>query len=261
MNGNGQNLRFVIAAALALASATTGAKTTGNNASVVGEQLKHSRVIVGGDAIVGGDRSKIRRTDVIVGGDRSTARSPGVITGGDAIVGGDRSKIRRTDVIVGGDRATVKRADVIVGGDIQAPKNALLVGPIDAVDQLAGTVSALGRTFKASPDKVSVIANKIGSGGLPMVAVLGAAKNDGTLAPKSMVLLNASYVPGATKVLLKGNVTSVDRASGKLSIGKQLVDYSSVLSSADVAISVGTIVTVVGTQPLSQGLILADAIR
>ncbi|MCX6834115.1 MAG: hypothetical protein NTW07_03100, partial [candidate division Zixibacteria bacterium] len=95
MNGNGQNLRFVIAAALALASATTGAKTTGNNASVVGEQLKHSRVIVGGDAIVGGDRSKLKRPsvitggDAIVGGDRFTARNPGVITGGDAIVGGD----------------------------------------------------------------------------------------------------------------------------------------------------------------------------
>ena len=141
------------------------------------------------------------------------------------------------------------------------PKNALLVGPIDAVDQLAGTVSALGRTYKASPDKISVIANKIGSGGVPMVAVLGAAQKDGTLAPRSMVFLDASYVPGATKVLLKGNVTSVDRTSGKLAIGKQLVDYSSVLSRADVAISVGTLVTVVGTQPLSNGLILADTIR
>ena len=94
-----------------------------------------------------------------------------------------------------------------------------------------------------------------------MVAVLGAAQKDGTLAPRSMVFLDASYVPGATKVLLKGNVTSVDRTSGKLAIGKQLVDYSSVLSRADVAISVGTLVTVVGTQPLSNGLILADTIR
>ena len=151
--------------------------------------------------------------------------------------------------------------DAIIGGDIRVPKNVLLVGPIDAVDPLEGTVSALGRTFKASPDMVSVIANKIGGGGLPMVAVLGAAQQDGTLAPRSMVFLNASYAPGATKVLLKGNVTSVDHASGKLTIGKQLVDYSSALSSADVAISVGTLVTVVGTQPLSQGLILADAIR
>ncbi len=94
-----------------------------------------------------------------------------------------------------------------------------------------------------------------------MVAVLGAAQKDGTLAPRSMVMLNASYVPGATKVLLKGKVTSVDSASGKLAIGKQVVDYSSVLSKADVAISVGTLVTVVGTQPLAKGLILADAIR
>jgi hypothetical protein len=60
---------------------------------------------------------------------------------------------------------------------------------------------------------------------------------------------------------LKGQVTSVDSASGKLAIGKQVVDYSSLLSKGDVAISIGTRVTVVGTQPLAKGLILADAIR
>ena len=81
------------------------------------------------------------------------------------------------------------------------------------------------------------------------------------MATKSMVMLNASYVPGATKVLLKGQVTSVDSASGKLAIGKQVVDYSSLLSKGDVAISIGTRVTVVGIQPLAKGLILADAIR
>ena len=94
-----------------------------------------------------------------------------------------------------------------------------------------------------------------------MVAVLGALQKDGALAAKSMVMLDASYVPGATKVLLKGKVTSVDSASGKLSVGKQVVDYSSLLSKSVVAISAGMTVTIVGTQPLARGLVLADAIR
>ena len=129
------------------------------------------------------------------------------------------------------------------------------------MDTRSGVVSVFGRAFKASPDKVSAIANKIGGGEQPMVAVLGALQKDGSLSAKSMVILDASYVPGATKVLLKGKVTSVDSASGKLSVGKQLVDYSSVLSKSDVAFAVGMSITVVGTQPLAEGLILADAIR
>ena len=218
MNGNGQRLRFVIAAVLALASAAAGAKSTANYSSVAAGQMKRPGVITGGDAIIGGDRAKAKR--------------PGVITGGDAII----------------------------GGDIRAPKNALLVGPIDAVDALAGTVSTLGRTFKASSDNVFAIANKIGGGNQPMVAVLGLTQKDGTVAAKSMVMLDVAYVPGATKVLLKGHVTSVDSRSGQLAIGKQIVDYSGMLSKAGGAISVGTRVTVVGTQPLAKGVILAEAI-
>ncbi len=63
------------------------------------------------------------------------------------------------------------------------------------------------------------------------------------------------------KYLLKGKVTSVDSASGKLTLGKQVVDYSDLLSKGSVSVSVGTLLTVVGIQPLADGLILANAIR
>ncbi len=52
-----------------------------------------------------------------------------------------------------------------------------------------------------------------------------------------MLVLDAPYVPGATKVLLKGKVTSVDSASGKLTLGKQVVDYSDLLSKVNVRLS------------------------
>jgi hypothetical protein len=69
------------------------------------------------------------------------------------------------------------------------------------------------------------------------------------------------YVAGASKVLLKGKVTSVDTATGTLTIGKQVVDYTNLLADANVSYSVGTILTIVGTQPVLNGMLLANEIR
>ena len=63
------------------------------------------------------------------------------------------------------------------------------------------------------------------------------------------------------KVLLKGVVTSVDSTTGTLTIGKQLVDYTNLLADENPSYSVGTVLTIVGTQPVLNGTVVADEIR
>jgi hypothetical protein len=58
---------------------------------------------------------------------------------------------------------------------------------------------------------------------------MGKPGKDGTLAASSMLMLGDPYVAGATRVFLKGKVASLDSANGKLTIGKQVVDYSAVV--------------------------------
>ena len=136
-----------------------------------------------------------------------------------------------------------------------------MVGPIDSVDVKAGTLKILGQTFRADAKKAAAIAANLSGGAQPVVSVLGAPKNDGSLAATTMLVFESSYVPGATKVLLTGKVSSVNHADAKLTIGKQVVDYSSLLAKANVAISVGALVTVIGSQPVSLGEVLAETVK
>ena len=81
--------------------------------------------------------------------------------------------------------------------------------------------------------------------------------------PNKRFLYAANELPPPEAGGPTGAVTafSIDAASGKLNIGKQVIDYSSVLSSGNTAVSLGALVTVVGTQPQAHGLILADSVH
>jgi hypothetical protein len=256
MNGKGQILRFAIAVALSLAGATAVAKNASSN------------VIIGGDTevIIGGDRQKSASTDVIIGGDRQKSASTDVIIGGDrqrtastdVIIGGDRQRTASTDVIIGGDRQKSASNDVIIGGDNRALRNALAVGPVETVDRSSKTFRILGQSYKAvgSIDSFAALADS-----QQLVAVIGDEKSVGGLSPKAVLKLNETYVPGSTKVMLKGKVGSVNAAMGTLMIGRQVIDFTSVLSSTGVTPVAGEVIAVVGIQPVSGGLILASEIR
>jgi hypothetical protein len=66
------------------------------------------------------------------------------------------------------------------------------------------------------------------------------------------------YVPGATKVVVSGRVSGVDSGVGVMRIGNVSVDINS--ATYDKAPSLGSVVLVVGTQPVRHGAVLAEKI-
>jgi hypothetical protein len=76
-----------------------------------------------------------------------------------------------------------------------------------------------------------------------------------------MLKLNSPYVAGETRILLRGKVTSVDYATGHMTVGRQSVDFSALLANAVVNVAVGQTVSVVGTQPAAKSIVLATSVR
>ena len=183
-----------------------------------------------------------------------TRPSYAVITGSDVITGGDRQKVKRAPSVITG-------SDVITGGDRLALKNAIAIGPIDSIDASAGTLKVLGQTYSAGADRTGALEFQLRGGVKPLVAIIGKPGKGGTLAANSMLMLADSYVAGATRVFLKGKVASLDSTNGKLTIGKQVVDYSAVVGQSDATVAVGAVLTVIGTQPVAAGEVLAETVR
>jgi hypothetical protein len=93
-----------------------------------------------------------------------------------------------------------------------------------------------------------------------LVAVIGDAKSPGGLTPKAVLKLKETYVAGSTQVMLKGKVSSVNGLTGTLTIGRQIVDFTAVLSGSGRVPAAGDTLAVRGIQPANGGVILASEI-
>ncbi len=76
-----------------------------------------------------------------------------------------------------------------------------------------------------------------------------------------MFVLADEYVAGASHVALRGKITSIDYSLGRLTIGKQVVDFNAVLSDKTPAVTTGKTILVIGTQPSAHGVLQATQIR
>jgi hypothetical protein len=93
------------------------------------------------------------------------------------------------------------------------------------------------------------------------VAVLGQPAVAGYLLAERVVLLSAEYVPGASRVLIKAVIDSVDTSIARATVAGLSVDYATTLSSsAQIAIAGGSVVEVSGIQPVASGVMLADEV-
>jgi hypothetical protein len=141
-------------------------------------------------------------------------------------------------------------------------RKVVAIGPVRSVDLKAGTVAVLGQTYKAAPNspQLNSWANELLSGRQPFVLVSGKVSSQGVRA-KGISKLAGEYVAGATTVALRGKITSVNSLVGQLRVGKQLVDYSAVLSSRTLDLRVGSTVLVVGLQPTADGVVVAQSLK
>jgi hypothetical protein len=71
----------------------------------------------------------------------------------------------------------------------------------------------------------------------------------GSIANPRIQALEIPYVAGVSEVVLTGSVRAVDRATGRVVVNRQIVDYSALLETGAAAMRVGNVVTVRGTMP------------
>ena len=126
----------------------------------------------------------------------------------------------------------------------------MLSGPVEFIDSTAGTFTSLGQVVYASQQTLAKMQNG------DFVAVLGTVIGPGHLYADQVARYSKSYIPGASKVLVTGLPTSIDKFTGVATIGGIKVDYTSALvtgvhpGSGEIAFS--------GIQPSSQGIIVSS---
>jgi hypothetical protein len=89
------------------------------------------------------------------------------------------------------------------------------------------------------------------------VAVLGYLTAADKIVVTSIRDIPELYVAGASGVTITGKISAVNPALGIFVIGRQVVDYTSMLGSGQPSFAVGSIVRITGIQPVGGGVILA----
>ena len=141
----------------------------------------------------------------------------------------------------------------------------LAIGPVEQVNLKSSTIVVLGQTYHVgSPAQISdratgsvVALSSLTPGTL--VAVDGTESASGKTAIQNVVRLAGLDVPGATQLLVTG-VVSAESKTGQVRIGNLRVDINATLTSDSQQPTVGQLVQIVGTQPTSRGLFLAQGI-
>ena len=147
-----------------------------------------------------------------------------------------------------GAAATVGYAAVGGGG---AKEELLLIGPVEAVNSIQTRAVVLGQKISIAPSEGVAVGNA--------VAVYGTESADGTITA-TKVVSEGLYVPGATSVFLVGVVQKVQAAVGHVVVNGLTVDLTSVMANGTVSVALGSTVTISGTQPVSNGLVVPDGI-
>lgn len=136
-----------------------------------------------------------------------------------------------------------------------ANAGSLAIGPVEQVNLKSSTIVVLGQTYHVPGSAVALSTLTPGT----LVAVNGTEATSGKSAVQSVVRLAGQDVPGATQLLVTGVVSAVSNV-GQVRIGKLRVDINATLTSDSQQPTVGQLVQVVGTQPTSQGVFLAQGI-
>ncbi len=136
-----------------------------------------------------------------------------------------------------------------------AHSDLLMLGPVDAVDQAKGRAQVLGQWIQLSPSQATQ--ELVGR----VLAVYGSVSADGSLEVAAAREQNSvEYVPGATRVYLKGSLTEIDSLHGAARIGSLSVSYSNALHTlAAEDLAVGSVVSFAGLRYTDGNKMYADS--
>ena len=145
-----------------------------------------------------------------------------------------------------------------------AQAGTLAIGPVEQVNAKSSTLVVLGQTYHLGASAQIRVAGSAATLGSvtpgTLVVVEGTESARGAVDVHDVVTLAQLNVPGATKLLVTGVVSTVSNV-GTIRIGTLNVDISSTLTSDAQTASTGELVQVVGTQPTSRGVFLAQGIE
>jgi hypothetical protein len=126
------------------------------------------------------------------------------------------------------------------------------MGVVEAIsaDASGTNVAVAGQTFSVAAEDVSILS--VGD-----YVVAGTVAKD---SPAIIYHVGLPYVAGVSQVRIKGALSSVDPAAGKLQVGALTIDYTPSLSAnPSFAAEVGKSVEVAGVQPSAGGVLLVDS--
>ena len=242
-----------------------------------GKAAKGNAIIgTGADAIIGTGADAIIGTgaDAIIG----TGADAIIGTGADAIIGTGADAIIGTgaDAIIGtgADAIIGTGADAIIGtgadsvahrgkvSSASSKRYLIASGPAEVLDAARGVIRVMGRTVSAPIDSnlFATVANAAGSGSAATVTIYGQVDSRGALSNAIAQPGSATYVPGASAIVVTDIVRSIDARTGTVLIGNLKVDYTAMLAVSAVPLKAGKVATIVGTQPQAGQAIIAQRI-
>ena len=150
---------------------------------------------------------------------------------------------------------------VTLAGAAQA--SPLTLGPVEQVNLKSSTIVVLGQSYHVGPsvhitDRTTHAAIALGSIAQgTLVAVDGTESASGKVKVQNVVRLSQLNVPGATQLLVTGLISAGSNV-GQFRVGSLRIDVNATLTSDSKQPAVGQLVQIVGTQPTSRGLFLAQ---
>jgi hypothetical protein len=238
-------LSAAIVSTLAMAAVSLPSNAAFAKSTTATQPAKRNAIIgTGADAIIG------TGADAIIG------------TGADAIIGTGHAKSAKRNAIIGtgADAIIGTGADAIIGTG--ADRYVTVMGPVEKLDRRAGTLTIYGQQLRVpeSSSFMHYVDQAMASGNTVEVAVLGRVDATGKLNGAVARVVPGQYVPGLSKVVLTNRVTAVDKSTGRVVVGAYAVDYSSLLATKQIALAIGDIVTVTGTQPQANQAVVATGL-
>jgi len=138
-----------------------------------------------------------------------------------------------------------------IGEGLASEYRSAALGPIEMLTQGSGVavISVAGQVFVTTRDVGELQVGEY---------VLIAGSGDGDV--EVLLRLDEVYVPGASRIWVRGEVNSVSPERGLLTVGSTSFDYTPVLSIApDYRPQIGDFVEIAGTQYTPKGVVLVSA--
>ena len=143
----------------------------------------------------------------------------------------------------------------------------LAIGAVEKLEAKSSSIVVLGQRYQVGP-KTLVVSESSNHAHLALSALThdSVVWIDGQLLPNggtrvdTVTILPEQYVPGSTQILVSGIITAV-RSDGHVRLGELNVDVTPTFSSGITEFSVGDSIQAYGTQPVAQGVFLAQSLK